>query len=193
MDIDNLVKRLRVCEKFDPDQKDAADLIEAQATQIEELEKQNECFMEQLSLRSESAMHKDMQEIMRINNQLVARITELESALEKFIHYDEAKDDDGVMMMLNYNDAIEAARAVMKRGNVMVIKEPLKQVDYMSDDTRIAKLEAALKNARDLALEEAAIEIERVGHKEYPNKLISDGYAYTVRSLKSNLVMENKK
>ena len=44
-----------------------------------------------------------------------SRITELESALGKFIHYDEAKDDDGVMMMLNYNDAIEAARDVMGR------------------------------------------------------------------------------
>ena len=36
-------------------------------------------FLEQLALRSESNMHKDMQEIMRINNQLNARIAELET------------------------------------------------------------------------------------------------------------------
>lgn len=46
---------------------------------IAELEADNESFLEQLALRSESVMHKDMQEIMRINNQLNARIAELEA------------------------------------------------------------------------------------------------------------------
>ena len=49
---------------------------------------------------------------------------------------------------------------------------------------RIAELKAALKDARDAALEEAALEIERIGHGSYPNKLITDGYASSVRSLK---------
>jgi hypothetical protein len=51
-------------------------------------------------------------------------------------------------------------------------------------DARIAELKAALKDARDAALEEAALEIERIGHGSYPNKLITDGYASSVRSLK---------
>lgn len=47
------------------------------------------------------------------NDELKARIAELEAALQKFVDYDSADDDDGVLMMLNYNDAITAARAAL--------------------------------------------------------------------------------
>ena len=56
--------------------------------EIRRLAAENECFMEQLEIRSESGMAKDMQEIMKANNALAAenvaqaeRIKRLEEAL----------------------------------------------------------------------------------------------------------------
>jgi len=70
-------------------------------------------------------------------------------------------------IMLQIDDALEA-----------------RDKEVAERSARIAELEAALMNKRDVTLEEAALEIERVGHSEYPNKLITDGYVYAVRSLK---------
>ena len=49
----------------------------------------------------------------------------------------------------------------------------------------IEALRAENARLREATLEEAAQEIERVGHSDYPNKLITDGYAFAVRSLKT--------
>jgi prefoldin subunit 5 len=83
-----LVKRLhRTAKQYALEEiHEAVDALEAQANdldtqakRIKELEAENAGILEQLALRSESNMHKDMQEIMRINNQLIARIAELEA------------------------------------------------------------------------------------------------------------------
>lgn len=39
---------------------------------------------------------------------------------------------------------------------------------------------------RNEILEEAARECERIGHKEYPLKLVTDGYVQAIRSLKTS-------
>jgi len=82
------------------------------------------------------------------------------------------------------NQAADALEAQEKK--IEYLKEQLRltNIDWCIGEARIAELEAALMNKRDVTLEEAALEIERVGHSEYPNKLITDGYAYAVRSLK---------
>lgn len=64
------------------------------------------------------------------------------------------------------------------------VKIDVLKMDVNAKDARIAELKAALKDARDAALEEAALEIERIGHDSCPAKLITDGYASSVRSLK---------
>lgn len=53
---------------------------------VDELEKENECLVEQIALHKESQIHKDMQELMRINNELLARIEELEGSEERGYH-----------------------------------------------------------------------------------------------------------
>lgn len=57
--------------------------------------------------------------------------------------------------------------------------------DAQDGAKEIIKLREKVENIRNETLEEAALEIEKVGHKDYPNKIITDGYAQAVRSLKS--------
>jgi hypothetical protein len=60
-------------------------------------------------------------------------------------------------------------------------------------DTRISELAAALNSSRDKAFEDAALEIERTGPATYPNKLIADGYAISVRKLKARAALKGEK
>jgi len=52
----DLIARLRVCEKYDPDQKEAADALEAQARRIAELEAALKPFKKYADLCDEASM-----------------------------------------------------------------------------------------------------------------------------------------
>lgn len=49
------------------------------------------------------------------NARLIAAAPDMAEALRLFIHYDEATDDDGVQLMLNYADALSAAKAALAK------------------------------------------------------------------------------
>jgi hypothetical protein len=83
---------------------------------VVELETQLGDLVEQLGLYRKSELHKELQRVMEINNSLAERNIELREAVQKFVDYDSATDDDGVTMVLNYTDAIDAARAALKGG-----------------------------------------------------------------------------
>ena len=50
-------------------------------------------------------------------HQLAARIAELQSVIALFIAYDETDDEDGAAMMVKYDEAVRAARAVLEKKN----------------------------------------------------------------------------
>ena len=49
------------------------------------------------------------------NARLISAAPDMAEALRLFIHYDEATDDDGVQLMLNYADALSAAKAALAK------------------------------------------------------------------------------
>jgi len=83
--------------------KQAADAIEALLAERDALEAELDCALEQLALRSESGMAKDMQEIMRVTNELVAERDALAARLAPV-------DDEALRKMV---DEIIYVRSVM--------------------------------------------------------------------------------
>jgi hypothetical protein len=83
---------------------------------VAEFETQWGFLMKQLEIYRESETHKELQRVRKICNELAERNIELREAVQKFVDYDSATDDDGVTMVLNYTDAIDAARAALKGG-----------------------------------------------------------------------------
>jgi len=88
------------------------DRLEA-ADEITRLREENEQLMEQLAIRSESAMAKDMQEIMRINETLREENARLWDLLDNALGWLDDKEHDKPLMSL---DSIRAARAAILEG-----------------------------------------------------------------------------